>query len=380
MPVAAGIAIILGCVLIFALPRSSAQPRAIESQEHRLALVIGNSSYESAPLPNPANDAHGMAGTLRSFGFKVFDHRNLNVHDMRKAVADFGAQLRKSSVGLFYFSGHGMQVNGKNYLLPIGTPSDMTERYVSVHTLDVDSVLSEMDKAQTTVNIVILDACRNNPLARSFRSPARGLAFMDAPRGTLIAYATNPGNVALDGEPGKYGLYTGELLKAMQEPNLKIEDVLKRTRQSVTRITANRQTPWEASSLTGDFIFRQAGMTSLSPAPQRTAVQEFAGVWRGTVFQPDGPSYPVVVTMSGSDQGTGEIAYPSLDCEGSLAYKRGLGAEIVLAESITRNGGGKCAREGTVRLRRTTEAMEFDRFNTDGRHAGSARLIKTEPK
>jgi formylglycine-generating enzyme required for sulfatase activity len=253
----------------------------------RVALVIGNASYSVGPLRNPVNDARAMAEALGALGFDVKLYENLNFSGMRRAVAEFGERMTKEGVGLFYYSGHGIQVNGKNYLVPIGADIK-SDRYIAAETLEVDSVLGQMDAARSGVNIVMLDACRDNPFVRQFRTISRGLAFMDAPVGSYIAYATNPGNVADDGE-GQYGIWTGELLKALREPGLKIEDVFKRARQEVIKKTKNQQ-PWDASSLTGDFYFS---------APQATAPPVSASPV--VASRPNEQTSPASTTKKGED-------------------------------------------------------------------------------
>jgi formylglycine-generating enzyme required for sulfatase activity len=244
--------------------------------EKRVALVIGNSAYPTSPLRNPVNDARAMARTLRGIGFEVLAHENLSQKEMRRAIIEFGDRLGGGGGGLFYFAGHGLQVSGKNYMIPTDA-AIKSEREVEVESLDVASVLARMETAQNRLNIVILDACRDNPFGRSFRSSARGLASIDAPSGTLIAYATAPGKLARDGE-GANGLYTGELLKAMRLPGLKVEDMFKRVRQAVQSQTRGEQVPWESSSLVGDFIFALptglAVATAPPPAPPRPSVRE----------------------------------------------------------------------------------------------------------
>lgn len=179
---------------------------ALSSQDNRIALIIGNGAYESSPLRNPVNDANDMAGALRKLGFSVTLRINADQRGMETSIDEFGLQLRSGATGLFYFAGHGMQVKGINYLIPIGaniqTASDT--RYEAV---DAGRILGKMEDAGNGLNVVILDACRDNPLARSFRSRSRGLARMDAPKGSLIAYATAPGSVAGDGD-GRNGIYT----------------------------------------------------------------------------------------------------------------------------------------------------------------------------
>jgi formylglycine-generating enzyme required for sulfatase activity len=229
--------------------------------ERRTALVIGNAAYESGTLRNPINDARAIAKVLGDLSFDVTLRENLDQKQMKREIQAFGERLQPGGVGLFYFAGHGVQVNGRNYMIPVGAAIEH-ENQVAYEAVDMGTVLSEMDYARNRMNIVIMDACRDNPFARSFRSLSQGLASIDAPAGTLIAYATAPGSVANDGE-GENGVYTGELVKAMVQPGLKIEDVFKRVRSAVRETTGGRQVPWESSSLEGDFYF-------LWPPPQHT--------------------------------------------------------------------------------------------------------------
>lgn len=236
---------------------ASAQSRDISVDgmraEKRVALVIGNSAYPISPLRNPVNDARAMAERLRGVGFDVLMYENVSQKALRLAIIEFGDRLEGGGVGLFFFAGHGLQVAGRNYMVPVDAVIK-SEREVEVESLDVASVLARMETAKTRVNIVILDACRNNPFERSFRGMARGLASIDAPSGTLIAYATAPGRVSRDGD-GPNGPYTSELLKALQEPGLKVEEVFKRVTRAVRLQTKGEQVPWVASSIDGDFIF-----------------------------------------------------------------------------------------------------------------------------
>ena len=172
---------------------------------------------------------------------------------MKRAIDKFGRTIRDGGVGLFYFSGHGMQVDGRNYLIPVDAEVD-AEADVEYEAVEAGRVLAKMETAQNEMNIVILDACRNNPFARSFRNTSNGLATLNAPTGTFIAYATSPGSVASDGK-GDNGLYTGELIKHMKTKGLKVEEVFKRVRNDVKIKSNNKQVPWDVSSLTGDFYF-----------------------------------------------------------------------------------------------------------------------------
>ncbi len=272
---------VLSCCLVVVFPAgfSYAEDRGLKltssrnpavQSEQRTALLIGNGAYESAPLRNPPHDAQAMGRVLREQGFDVTERQNLDQKEMKKEIQAFGQKLLKGGVGLFYYAGHGMQVNGRNYLIPVGAQIEH-EKQVEYEAVDVGAVLAEMDNARNRLNIVILDACRDNPFARSFRSGAQGLASMNAPTGTLIAYATAPGSVANDG-PGENGTYTGELIKAMEVEGLRVEDVFKQVRSAVREMTQGRQVPWESSSLEGDFYFRTpAPVAAPAFAPERTA-------------------------------------------------------------------------------------------------------------
>jgi Caspase domain/Sel1 repeat len=222
-------------------------------QERRTALIIGNSAYKSSPLVNPVNDANDMAAVLKKLGFSVRLKINADQRSMESSIRAFGKELRSGGVGLFYFAGHGLQVDGRNYLIPIDAHIE-SEADVKYESVDAGRVLSQMYEAENGLNIVILDACRDNPYARSFRSSEKGLAKMDAPTGSILAYATAPGSVAADGTD-RNGLYTSMLLKHMIESNLVIERVFKKVRIDVINASGNRQVPWELSSLTGDFYF-----------------------------------------------------------------------------------------------------------------------------
>lgn len=240
---------------LFQVYSYSQEYRSYTTKEARNALIIGNSDYYMGILANPVNDARAMARVLRNVDFNVLLYENVSTKDeMKMAIRKFGNLLRNNKgVGLFYFAGHGIQVNGFNYLIPVHAEIT-TEEEVEYEAVDVGFVLAQMESAENRVNIVIFDACRNNPFARTFRSANRGLASINAPRGSLIAYATAPGSTASDGT-GDNGLYTGELLKQINRNNLKIEDVFKNVRAEVVVKSNEKQIPWESSSLIGDFYF-----------------------------------------------------------------------------------------------------------------------------
>jgi len=228
--------------------------------EKRLALVIGNADYMSGNvLQNPLNDAKAIATALREVGFTVILKLNADNKTMKMAMDEFGEKLQGYTVGLFYYAGHGMQVKGNNYLIPVDATLKV-EQDVDYDCVDAGKVLGKMEAAKTSTNIVILDACRDNPFARSWSGRSAGaggtgLAFMNAPSGSIVAYATSPGKTASDGT-GKNGLYTEAFLQYIKVPNLTLEEFFKSVRGEVEKKSNRAQTPWESTSLKGTFFFR----------------------------------------------------------------------------------------------------------------------------
>jgi formylglycine-generating enzyme required for sulfatase activity len=227
------------------------------TEEKRIALVIGNSDYMSSPLLNPMNDAISMEAALNDCNFNVTRRLNLNRKSMFEVIREFGNRLKRADVGLFYFAGHALQVKGENYLIPIGA-NVKNEDEVRFECLEASMVTSKMETAANKLNIIILDACRDNPF-RSFRSSSSGLAEMKAPVGTVIQYATAPGSRAIDFDESskKNGLYTSKLLKYIQTPGLEINMMFRKVRQEVHQASQKQQTPWESNSLMGgEFYFK----------------------------------------------------------------------------------------------------------------------------
>ncbi len=244
-----------------AVQQSKVKPTvSVNTQGKRVALVIGNAKYKFSPLNNPVNDATDMAASLRSVGFDVIEVRDANKRQMRAATRRFEDKLAASDVGLVYYSGHGVEVKGRNYLIPVDADI-RREHEVEDQAFDAGNILRMMESLQGTeknrVNIMIVDACRNNDLARSWRSTNRGLARMDAPTGSFISFATAPGQVASDGN-GRNSPFTKHLLQALKQPNVPIELVFKEVRRNVMDETGGEQVPWENSSLVGDFYFTVA--------------------------------------------------------------------------------------------------------------------------
>jgi len=236
-----------------------------DNKAERIALIMGNSKYKTSPLKNPVNDAEDIAFELEKLGFQVQLGINMTRKEMHFAIRTFGNYIKGGGIGLFYYAGHGMQVKGKNFLIP--TDADInSEDEVEYESIDAGLVLRKMESAGNPMNIVLLDACRDNPFARSFRSVQKGLAQMDAPSGTLIVYATAPGSVASDGK-GRNGIFTKNFLAYVGVPGLEIGQMMKRVRLGVQKDSNNQQVPWESSSLVGDFYFVQ---DSENPPPGST--------------------------------------------------------------------------------------------------------------
>jgi hypothetical protein len=236
------------------------------------ALLIGNSHYSIGELDNPANDATDLANTLRAIGFETTVKVNVDSDGMKSLIRDFGAKLKNNDgIGLFFFAGHGVQVNGENYMLPVGFPF-RNEQEVEKNAVQANMILRYMEDSKNRVNVVVLDACRNNPFIKSRSIKSRGLAPMDAPSGSLVAFSTAPGTEASDGS-GRNGLYTKHLMANVKMPGLTVEQVFKRTREGVEaeseREIGRKQSPREESSLKGgDMYFvppvakREGGATS----------------------------------------------------------------------------------------------------------------------
>ncbi len=244
--------------------------------EKRIALVVGNGAYEYSPLPNPPNDADLMAKTLADVGFEVTKYKNLGRRDLKRAFYEFGQKLERSgegTVALIYYAGHGVQLEGENYLIPVDTQIEDAFD-VEIEAIRASSLLKTFSGSESSLNIVILDACRNNPFKGSSRSAGRGLAKMDAPTGTLLAYSTSPGNVAVDGN-GANSPYTKALANAIKEPGVNVEQVFKHVRISVMDRTQGKQVPWESSSLIGNFAFvgSAAPVSTTQPLPVEEPVQ-----------------------------------------------------------------------------------------------------------
>jgi hypothetical protein len=223
----------------------------------RIALIIGNSAYPgNMALANPSNDAKDMAATLRNMGFGVIEVLDASKEQIAIAIERTGRNLSgKQGIGLLFYAGHGLQLDWRNYMVPVDAKLNSAAD-VPKQAVDIEAVMSAFKNAGNRMNIVVLDACRDNPFADGKTSSGKGLAPLDAPTGTFLAYATAPGNVAADGAIGsKNGLYTGYLLQELQKPTASIENVFKRVRFAVRKASNGAQIPWETTSLEDDFVF-----------------------------------------------------------------------------------------------------------------------------
>jgi len=238
-------------------------------QEGRTALVIGNAGYGTASLKNPVNDAVDMAKSLEDLGFEVIAKVNAGREEMDAAVEAFHRNLNKARVGFFYYAGHGMQIDGTNYLLPVDIHI-MSSADIKHRAIKLDWILGKMEDSGSKVNIVVLDACRDNPF-RGLRGAGAGLAPIQSVRGSFIAYATSPGSVAKDGT-GRNGVYTAHLLKNIKRSGLTIEEMFREVRKGVADGTNDEQIPWDSSSLMGAFYM--AGTGSVEGDKERRRYEE----------------------------------------------------------------------------------------------------------
>lgn len=213
---------------------------------NRVALVIGNGNYRNAPLMNPVNDAKDISVVLKNLGFDVIIKTDATKKEMVRAINLFAEKIKAADIGLFYFAGHGMQISGANYLLPVAVDV-VSESDVEFEAVNASRVIGKMRSGYCKLNVVILDACRNNPFSRTFRSASQGLGRMDAPIGTIISYATGPGAVAADGT-GRNGIFTKHLIRAMRQPGLDIQDIFNEAGLGVMQETGNKQVPWTSNT------------------------------------------------------------------------------------------------------------------------------------
>jgi Caspase domain len=256
--------------------------------ENRLALVIGQSAYRSVPaLPNPANDAKAMTQLLTDSGFEVLAASDLSQDQLREKVSEFAGQVASKgpdTVALVFYAGHGLQIDGENYLVPVDIDVKR-EADIPIQAVRLNDILNTLTSVPSKMRILLLDACRNNPFPEINKTAGHGLAIIDAKTGspgTFVSFSTSPGAEAEDGN-GSDSPYTTALLTVAREPGLPIEETFKRVRLQVNRATEGRQTPWDSSSLTDDFSFlvgpAGAGVKAAS-GPKQVAVKRTVEEWK----------------------------------------------------------------------------------------------------
>ena len=243
----------------------------------RIALVIGNSDYTVGKLKNPVNDALLMAGTLASKGFKVTTLKNATKRQMKEGIHKFTSSLDEQSIGLLYYAGHGIELEGNNYLIPVDAEI-VGEGDVEYESINAGRILNGLKRANNGLNMVILDACRNNPYARNFRSSTRGLSRMQPTSGSLILYATEPGSVAADGS-GNNGVFTTHLVDAINQKGYNIEKVFKVTAINVSKATAKRQIPYIEGVVLGEFYFNDTAVAGETQVIDQPTAQSFEFIY-----------------------------------------------------------------------------------------------------
>ena len=246
----------------------------------RIALVVGNAAYQNlSPLRNTSNDAAAMAASLRQVGFEVTTLLDADLRSMKRAFLEFGRAMRGEVEATFiFYAGHGVQVGGENFLMPVDA-NVRSEDEVALEGINANDFLQVLNGSRGSVNIVVLDACRNNPFPAGFRSTAAGLAPVLAPRGTFIGYSTAPGAVASDGA-GSNSDYTAALAETIRLPGLEIAQVFRKVRERVLKVTGDQQTPWESSSIIGEFYFTPPTMAASPTDAAMAPYLEAAAQWK----------------------------------------------------------------------------------------------------
>jgi len=255
----------LSIALLFVAQAEAQRDLRMEGSAQKLALIVGNESYPKWPLRNPVNDAKAMDQALRSTGFETEVLLNADLRNLERSIDRFIGRVRNGDVVLFFYAGHGIQVNGENYLVPVDfdAKDEADAKYVSY---SASRLQDRLDAAGARLTIIVLDACRNNPF-RATRAAGGGLATMNSGKGTLIAFATSPGKTADDNPNGSNGLFTSHLVQALKEPGLSLDQVFNRVRERVYTESAQKQLPWTVSSVIGEYYFQPGSQRA--PVPQR---------------------------------------------------------------------------------------------------------------
>ena len=324
----------------------------------RVALLIGNGAYKTARLRNPVNDVDDMAKKLQQLGFDVVKLTDATRKEMREALRNFGARLERGGVALFYYAGHGLQLNGENYLVPIGADIKK-EHEAQDECLRVGAVLAEMENRNSSLNMIFLDACRDNPFRGFSRSTNRGLASMDAPSGSLIAYATAPGKEAADGD-GRNGVYTQYLLKHLPAKNLDVALMLRAVRVDVEKATGGEQTPWESTSIKGSFCFNPDDYGSEDDLRHKR--EELA-------------SYQKIISAKEQERREREAAL----LEKQIAEAKKRLEESKAQETKTTQAEPKAERAERERKQREAE-QSIAKLSSDGRYEVSSEGVITDTK
>jgi Caspase domain len=320
------------------------------------ALVIGNGGYVDVnPLKNPTNDADDIGEILAKRDFTIIKKTDCTHKEMDLALKEFRAALKDSDVGLFFFAGHGMQIDGENYLAAIDADAD-TETDAKHSSLSLNRVIETMEKSGTATNIIVLDACRENPFERAWHRSAssRGLAPVYAPKGTIIAYATSPGQIASDGA-GRNGAYTAALLKHIDTPDVSLENMFKRVRNTLSAATNGKQISWEHTSLAGDFFF------NLSLGARIDEYSDTALSDRLFVLDESKASHRIIQGLKTHDWYRQNPALDKLTAE--VANKAGRNSMFVIGRNIYQAacGGSRTANEFLNSFMSKTSGFDEDR-------------------
>lgn len=331
--------------------------------EKRIALVIGNAAYDGSlpSLPNPVRDAKLIGDALKKVGFEVILVRDASQKDLKRAIAQFGDAIVAGGdnvTALFFYAGHGLQVDGTNYLVPVSAEIEK-EGDVDLESVAADSILKQMEHSGARTSIVILDACRNNPLSRGFRSASRGLARMETPNGSFLAYSTAPGDVAADGD-GKNSPFAKALAAEIVKPNQAIEETFRNVRIEVMQATNQQQTPWDSSSMLVPFYFAGPAAKSAAPAVAAApAVQPAPEPEAEPVSQPAPQPAPEPEPATTASLPPAEFVSPLPD------------GTIVISPEVKRDLDAYLSKIAGLRPLRGTLKVGFFYVSTDGRYSGS---------
>jgi hypothetical protein len=287
----------------------AAQPRDLGFEKsQKLALVVGNSAYPKWPLRNPSNDARAVAQSLNELGFRTDMAIDLSLPNLDRAIGKFVSQVKAGDTALFYYAGHGLQLEGENYLVPVDFDAkDETDAKYAAYS--ASRVQERIEKAGARVILVVLDACRNNPF-QATRSAGGGLAAMGSGKGTLIAFATAPGKTADDNPNGANGLFTSHLITALREPGLSLDQVFNRVRERVYTESKGRQVPWTVSSVIGDVYLRPGQAAAVQQPPPVNPLTRIA-----PAVDAGPPAAPATRTV---DTSAGSAALERGDFEGAI--------------------------------------------------------------